>query len=115
MIESKKQLDGLIISLEQEIEGEESSAQIDSIRESLNDLTTAYAPLGAATVGAEAALAAVELARLRDAGTTGGKRRKSKRKTKKGGRKRKSKKRKSRRKRKSKRKSKKKSKRTKKR
>ena len=42
MIESKEKLDGLIISLEQEIEGKESSAQIDSIRKSLNDLTTAY-------------------------------------------------------------------------
>jgi hypothetical protein len=143
MIESKKQLDGLIISLEQEIAGntDTDTTTIQEIRNSLKKLTDAYASISPGgsiealdTEQNEAeeqkmaiAMAAAEEEAERSAaerqGTVtqqgetsgGGKRRKSKRKTKKGGRKRKSKKRKSRRKRKSKRKSKKKSKRTKKR
>ena len=139
MIQSKEKLDNLIISLEQEIEGKENTDIIDTIRNSLKQLTDAYAnsgilmdARGVDMTELEANLAKRGMANLdarsdmkaqEDApddlpgnvSILGGKRRKSKRKTKKGGRKRKSKKRKSRRKRKSKRKSKKKSKRTKKR
>ena len=139
MIQSKEKLDNLIISLEQEIEGKENTDIIDTIRNSLKQLTDAYAnsgilmdARGVDMTELEANLAKRGMANLdarsdmkaqEDApddlpgnvSILGGKRRKSKRKTKKGGKKRKSKKRKSRRKRKSKRKSKKKSKRTKKR